>query len=152
MMSLVKRIFGKDAPPSADSQSQFPSQPAASSSSEMKPVSFDNDADFISFDTEEVMPGLSVEPSAGASGPDLTKGINIKGRALMGGKDREDEEDDMDIDGGSSSDDNWSRGVNSSSAKKNGQCRHSMVSAFLSRQAETCRMPAAINRHHKRPR
>jgi hypothetical protein len=150
MMSLVKRIFGKDAPPSADSQSQSPSQPAASSSSEMKPVSFDNDADFISFDTEEAMPGLSVEPSV--SGPDLTKGINIKGRAPMGGKDREDEEDDMDIDGGSSSDDNWSRGVNSSSAKKNGQCRHSMGSAFLSRQAETCRIPAAINRHHKRPR
>jgi hypothetical protein len=146
MMSLVKRIFGKDAPPSADSQSQSPSQPAASSSSEMKPVSFDNDADFISFDTEEAMPGLSVEPSV--SGPDLTKGINIKGRAPMGGKDREDEEDDMDIDGGSSSDDNWSR----SSAKKNGQCRHSMASAFLSRQAETCRIPAAINRHHKRPR
>jgi hypothetical protein len=152
MMSLVKRIFGKDAPTSADSQSQSLSQPAASSSSEMKPVSFDNDADFISFDTEEVMPGLSVEPSAGASGPDLTKGINIKGRAPMEGKDREDEEDDMDIDGGSSSDDNWSRGVNSSSAKKNGQCRHSMASAFLSRQAETCRIPAAINRHHERPR
>lgn len=150
MMSLVKRIFGKDAPPSADSQSQSPSQPASSSSSGMKPVSFDNDADFISFDTEEAMPGLSVEPSA--SGPDLTKGINIKGRAPMGRKDREDEEDDMDIDGGSSSDDNWSRGVNSTSAKKNGQCRHSMVSAFLSRQAETCRIPAAINRHHKRPR
>lgn len=101
----------------------------------MKPVSFDNDADFISFDTEDAMPGLSAEPSA--SGPDLTKGINIKGRAPMRGKDREDEEDDMDIDGGSSSDDNWPPGVKSIPAKKNGQCRRSVVSASSPNKLKT---------------
>ena len=117
MMSLVKRIFGKDAPPmSADSQSQTPSSSSAST-----PAAFDNDADFISFDNDNDddddgrMPALG----AGSDRPEPSQGFNIKGRAAMSRQ--YSDEDAMDLDGGSSSDDALPKGIEIIRSRKDGQ-------------------------------
>ena len=120
MMSLVKRIFGKDAPPmSADTQSQAPSSSSAST-----PAAFDNDADFISFDNDNDdddddddrrMPALG----AGSDRPEPSQGFNIKGRAAMSRQ--YSDEDDMDLDGGSSSDDALPKGIEIIRSRKDGQ-------------------------------
>jgi len=122
MMSLVKRIFGKDAPPmSADSQSQTPSSSSAST-----PAAFDNDADFISFDNDNDdddgrMPALG----AGSDRPEPSQGFNIKGRAAMSRQ--YSDEDAMDLDGGSSSDDALPKGIEIIRSRKDGQCTSTSI-------------------------
>ena len=100
---------------SADTQSQAPSSSSAST-----PAAFDNDADFISFDNDNDdddgrMPALG----AGSDRPEPSQGFNIKGRAAMSRQ--YSDEDDMDLDGGSSSDDALPKGIEIIRSRKDGQ-------------------------------
>lgn len=100
-MSLAKRIFGRGTPPTADTPSSSASTPAA----------FDNDADFISFDNDEGMPAMNK--------PEPSKGFNIKGRAARSHINGD--EEDMQIDELSTSDDALPKGITVIRSGQNGE-------------------------------